>query len=89
VLWPQVFETLRTCQPASEIYRSLLAPDLAEQRLGVREKLRLDIGVATTSTQQSDVAMQDIVLTLLQRADELCEIAEDTGADMSKLSGAI
>jgi hypothetical protein len=33
----------------------------------------LDIGVATTNTQQSGVAVQDIALPLLHRADELCK----------------
>jgi|HubBroStandDraft_4_1064222.scaffolds.fasta_scaffold2110954_1 hypothetical protein len=36
------------------------------------EKLRLDTRVATTNAQQSGVAMADIVLVLLQRANELC-----------------
>ena len=50
------------------------------------EKLRLDIGAATHNAQQAGVAMADIVMVLLQRADELCELAEDTGVDMAKLA---
>jgi hypothetical protein len=52
------------------------------------EKLKLDISTATTSAQQSGVAAADVVLALLQRADELCAIAEDIGDDMSKLATA-
>jgi hypothetical protein len=52
------------------------------------EKLRLDIGVATTNAQQSGVSMADIVLVLLQRADELCDLAADLGADMKKVAEA-
>jgi hypothetical protein len=52
------------------------------------EKLRLDIGVSTTSAQQSGVAMQDVVLVLLQRADELCDLAAEQGADMKKVAEA-
>jgi hypothetical protein len=32
--------------------------------------------------------MQDIVLVLLQRADELCDLAAEQGADMAKVAGA-
>jgi hypothetical protein len=52
------------------------------------DKLRTDISTATTSAQQAGVAMADVVLAMLQRADELCELAEDIGDDMSKLSAA-
>jgi hypothetical protein len=47
--------------------------------------LRLDIGVATTNAQQSGVAMQDIVLVPLQRADELCHLAADQDVDMTRV----
>jgi hypothetical protein len=47
------------------------------------EKLRLDIGVATTNAQQSGVAVQDIVLVL--RADELCDLAAEQDVDMTKV----
>jgi hypothetical protein len=30
--------------------------------------------------------MQDIVLVLLQRADELCDLAADQGVDMTKVA---
>jgi hypothetical protein len=50
------------------------------------EKLKLDISTAATSAQQAGVAMADVVLALLERADELCELANDTGADMAKLA---
>ena len=50
------------------------------------EKLRLDIGTATTQALQSGCGVADVVLVLLTRADQLCEIAEASGADMSKLS---
>jgi hypothetical protein len=52
-------------------------------------KLRHDINIAATHARQSNVAMADIVLALLQSADELCELAADTGADMKKLSGVM
>jgi hypothetical protein len=52
------------------------------------EKLKLEIGTATNTAQQAGVQMPDIVLALLQRADELCAVAEDVGTDMSKLSTA-
>jgi hypothetical protein len=32
--------------------------------------------------------MQDIVLVLLQRADELCDVAAEQGADMAKVAEA-
>jgi hypothetical protein len=52
------------------------------------DKLRHHIGIATTNAQQAGVAMADVVLTLLRRADELCELAADTGTDMTKVAGA-
>jgi hypothetical protein len=52
------------------------------------EALRLAISSATTHAQQSGVALADITLLLLQRADVLCEIAEDAGVDMTKLATA-
>jgi hypothetical protein len=52
------------------------------------DKLKLDVGSATTSAQQAGIDMADIVLALLQQADALCELAEDVGADMAKLSAA-
>jgi 3-hydroxyisobutyrate dehydrogenase-like beta-hydroxyacid dehydrogenase len=66
----------------------LSVPDPTEQRLGINRKAPLDIGVATTNAQQSAVAMADIVLTLLQRADELCDVAAEQGADMKKVADA-
>ena len=52
------------------------------------EKLRLDIGTATTQALQSGCGVADVVLALLTRADQLCEIAEASGADLGAVAGA-
>jgi hypothetical protein len=54
-----------------------------------RQKFVIDLQTATTSAWQSGVELPDIVLSLLERADELSAIAADTGVDMSKLSGIL
>jgi hypothetical protein len=51
-------------------------------------KLKLDLETATTSAKQSGVALADVILALLQRADELCELADETNVDISRVRGA-
>jgi hypothetical protein len=52
------------------------------------DRLRAEISTATTAAQTAGIARADVVLTLLQHADQLCEIGEDVGDDMSKLATA-
>ena len=52
------------------------------------DKLRLDIDTAATQALQSGVGVSDIILTLLVKSDELCQIAEEAGADLSKIAVA-
>jgi hypothetical protein len=59
----------------------------AFERTPQLRKLKLDLETSTaTALQSSDIA--DVVLSLLARADELCQMADASGADMSKLAGA-
>jgi hypothetical protein len=48
------------------------------------EKLRLDIGTSTTRALQMGCGVADVVLALLERADQLCEIGEECGADLAR-----
>jgi hypothetical protein len=49
------------------------------------EKLRLDIATATVDAEQHGITLQDIVLTLLQRAEDLCRLGADRGLDLSRV----
>ena len=52
------------------------------------DKLKFDVDAATTRAHQDGVAMADVILCLLHRADGLCELAEETGADITRVQGA-
>ena len=52
-------------------------------------KLRFDLETSTTNAEQTGVALADIVLALLQRADAIAERAIEAGADMSALEGVL
>jgi hypothetical protein len=52
------------------------------------ENLKLDVDAATTRAHQDGVAMADVILCLLHRTDALCEQADETGADISRVQGA-
>jgi len=54
-----------------------------------RQKLDTDLQTVTTSAWQTGVELPDIVLALLQRADELSALAADAGVDMSALEGVL
>jgi hypothetical protein len=51
--------------------------------------LKLDLDTAVTTALQSQAAVADIVLAMLQKADTLCEMAEASRADMSAVAGAL
>jgi hypothetical protein len=40
-------------------------------------KLRTDLQMATTNAEQTGVSVQDVILALLQRAEDLCEVHPD------------
>jgi Uncharacterized protein conserved in bacteria (DUF2076) len=51
--------------------------------------LKLTLDVAVTAAMDAQVAIADIVLALLTKADALCEIAEATGADLTSIARAM
>jgi hypothetical protein len=48
-------------------------------------KLKTDIETATTNAEQHGVLLQDIVLQLLQRAEDLCQLGAERGLDLSRV----
>jgi len=49
------------------------------------EKLKLDIATATANAEQHGVGLQDIVLQLLQRAEDLCLLGNERGLDLTRV----
>lgn len=49
------------------------------------EKLRIDLNTATFNAEQHGISLTDIVLTLLQRADDLTRLAIERGADLTSI----
>jgi hypothetical protein len=49
------------------------------------EKLRLDIATATANAEQHGIGLQDIVLCLLQRSEDLCQLGAERGLDLSRV----
>jgi hypothetical protein len=49
------------------------------------EKLRLDIETCTANAEQHGVGLQDIVLQLLQRAEDLCLLGNERGLDLTRV----
>jgi hypothetical protein len=41
------------------------------------EKLRLDIETCTANAEQHGIALPDIIVTLLQRGEDLCQLGAD------------
>jgi hypothetical protein len=48
-------------------------------------KLKTDLQIATSNAEQHGVGLQDIILQLLQRADDLCRIGKERGLDLSRV----
>jgi hypothetical protein len=51
--------------------------------------LAVHLHTSVTAAMDAQVAIADIVLALLTKADALCEIAEATGADRTKVAAAM
>jgi hypothetical protein len=49
------------------------------------QTLDFDIQIATTHAEQHGIPLQDIVLQLLQRADDLCRLGNERGSDLSRV----
>jgi hypothetical protein len=58
----------------------------------IKEKVTFDrtaqLDKLNTRAHQDGVAMAHVILCLLHRADALCELAEETGADITRVQGA-
>jgi hypothetical protein len=48
-------------------------------------KLRTDLETATFNAEQSGVPLPDIILTMLQRCEDLCRLGADRGLDLSRV----
>jgi hypothetical protein len=48
-------------------------------------KLKTDLATSTFNAEQCGVPLPDIVLTLLQRAEDLCLLANDRGLDLTRV----
>jgi hypothetical protein len=49
------------------------------------EKLKLDIATATANAEQHGIALPDIIVTLLQRGEDLCQLGAERGLDLSRV----
>jgi hypothetical protein len=49
------------------------------------EKLKLDIATATASAEQHGIPLQDIVLALLQKSEDLCLLGSERGLDLARV----
>jgi hypothetical protein len=49
------------------------------------EKLKLDIATATANAEQHGIPLQDIILQLLQRGEDLCQLGAERGFDLSRV----
>jgi hypothetical protein len=49
------------------------------------EKLRLDIATATAAAEQHGIGLQDIIVTLLQRGEDLCQLGAERGLDLARI----
>ena len=49
------------------------------------EKLRLDIETCTANAEQHGIGLQDIILQLLQRGEDLCQLGAQRGLDLSRV----
>jgi hypothetical protein len=48
-------------------------------------KLKTDLETATFNAEQCGIALPDIVVSLLQRAEDLCRLSADRGLDLSRV----
>jgi hypothetical protein len=48
-------------------------------------KLKTDLETSTFHAEQSGIPLPDIVLTLLQRAEDICVLANERGLDSSRV----
>jgi hypothetical protein len=48
-------------------------------------KLKTDLQVATSNAELTGVPLQDIVLALLQRSEDLCLLGNERGLDLSRV----
>jgi hypothetical protein len=49
------------------------------------EKLRLDIETCTANAEQHGIALPDIIVALLQRGEDLCQLGAERGLDLSRV----
>jgi hypothetical protein len=49
------------------------------------EKLKLDIAIATANAEQHGIGLQDIILALLQRSEDLCPLGSERGLDLCRV----
>jgi hypothetical protein len=49
-------------------------------------KLKTDLETSTFDAEQCGVPLPDVVLSLLQRAEDLCRLGADRGLDLSTVS---
>jgi hypothetical protein len=49
------------------------------------EKLRLDLQTATTNAEQHGIALPEIIVALLQRGEDLCQLGAKRGLDLSRV----
>jgi hypothetical protein len=48
-------------------------------------KLKIDLQVATSGAELTGVPLIDIIMQLLQRADDLCRLGSERGLDLSRV----
>lgn len=49
------------------------------------QKLASDIQIATTHAEQHGIPLPDIILQLLQRAEDLCLLGNERGLDLARV----
>ena len=49
------------------------------------EKLSLDIATATAAAEQHGIGLQDIIVTLLQRGEDLCQLGAERRFDLARI----
>lgn len=54
-----------------------------------REKLAMDLAIATTDASEHGLSAADIILELLLRGDEIAGLANERGEDLSPLEGVM
>jgi hypothetical protein len=48
-------------------------------------KLKTDLQVATSNAELTGVPLQDVVLALLQRSEDLCMLGSERGLDLTRV----